>query len=98
MDIKEINSGIDQDTHWYYQSKKLPLFDFFRKLPDDIQNIIFRFYAEHPTAKIIKDSVVKVNGYFYHKQRLYYGPKFTRSTQFNIVEDESNINQYDHMF
>jgi len=36
MDIKEINSGINQDTHWYYQSKKLPLFDFFRKLPDDI--------------------------------------------------------------
>lgn len=36
MDIKEINSGIDQDTHWYYQSKKLPLFDFFEKLPSGI--------------------------------------------------------------
>lgn len=37
MDIKEIPSGIDQDTHWYYQSKKIPLFNYFESLPNDIQ-------------------------------------------------------------
>lgn len=37
MDLKEINSGINQHTHWYYQSKKLPLFNYFDSLPDTIQ-------------------------------------------------------------
>lgn len=32
MDLKELESGVDQRTHWYYQSKKIPLFDFVRKL------------------------------------------------------------------
>ena len=41
MDLKEISSGIDQNTHWYYQSKKLPLLNYFKKLPDDVMyNII----------------------------------------------------------
>ncbi|MGI4738261.1 MAG: class I SAM-dependent methyltransferase [Janthinobacterium lividum] len=25
MDLKELENGVDPDTHWYYQSKKLPL-------------------------------------------------------------------------
>jgi hypothetical protein len=37
MDLKEIASGVDQNTHWYYQSKKLPLFHYFKKLPDSIK-------------------------------------------------------------
>lgn len=41
MDLKEISSGVDQNTHWYYQSKKLPLFNYFKTLPDSIKyNII----------------------------------------------------------
>lgn len=32
MDIKELKSGVDPETHWYYQSKKLPLLSFFEKL------------------------------------------------------------------
>lgn len=41
MDLKEISSGVDQNTHWYYQSKKLPLFNYFKKLPDGIKyNIV----------------------------------------------------------
>ena len=28
MDLKELESGVDQKTHWYYQSKKIPLFKY----------------------------------------------------------------------
>ncbi|WP_395059640.1 methyltransferase domain-containing protein [Flavobacterium sp.] len=37
MDIKEISSCVDQNTHWYYQSKKLPLLNYFKKLPCSIK-------------------------------------------------------------
>jgi len=32
MDLKELESGVNPDTHWYYQSKKLPLFSYTRQL------------------------------------------------------------------
>jgi len=32
MDLKELESGVDQSTHWYYQSKKVPLFRYFKQL------------------------------------------------------------------
>ncbi len=32
MDIKELKSGVNPDTHWYYQSKKVPLLAFFEEL------------------------------------------------------------------
>ncbi len=32
MDLKELESGVDPSTHWYYQSKKVPLFRYFKKL------------------------------------------------------------------
>jgi SAM-dependent methyltransferase len=32
MDLKELENGIDPKTHWYYQSKKVPLFRFFQKV------------------------------------------------------------------
>ncbi|HHS95400.1 MAG TPA: hypothetical protein ENJ45_02340 [Phaeodactylibacter sp.] len=32
MDLKELESGVDPKTHWYYQSKKIPLFRYFRKV------------------------------------------------------------------
>ena len=32
MDLKELESGVDPKTHWYYQSKKIPLFRFFKQL------------------------------------------------------------------
>src|SRR5258706_13104357 len=32
MDLKELESGVDPKTHWYYQSKKLPLISFVRKI------------------------------------------------------------------
>jgi len=32
MDLKELENGINPDSHWYYQSKKLPLIDYARKL------------------------------------------------------------------
>jgi len=32
MDIKELESGVDPKTHWYYQSKKIPLFSFVKKI------------------------------------------------------------------
>ena len=32
MDLKELESGVDPSKHWYYQSKKVPLFKYFRKL------------------------------------------------------------------
>ncbi len=35
MDIKEISNGIDQNSHWYYQSKKIPLLNYFKKLPSN---------------------------------------------------------------
>lgn len=32
MDLKEIASGVDPQTHWYYQSKKIPLLAFFNAI------------------------------------------------------------------
>jgi len=32
MDLKELNSGIDQSKHWYYQTKKKPLLSFVEKI------------------------------------------------------------------
>ncbi len=32
MDLKELESGVDPKTHWYYQSKKVPLFRYFKQL------------------------------------------------------------------
>ena len=32
MDLKELESGVDPKKHWYYQSKKVPLFRYFKKL------------------------------------------------------------------
>ncbi len=32
MDLKELNSGIDQNQHWYYQTKKKPLLTFVEKI------------------------------------------------------------------
>ncbi len=32
MDLKELESGVDPSTHWYYQSKKVPLFRYFQRL------------------------------------------------------------------
>jgi SAM-dependent methyltransferase len=32
MDLKELESGVNPNIHWYYQSKKLPLFSYTRKL------------------------------------------------------------------
>jgi 2-polyprenyl-3-methyl-5-hydroxy-6-metoxy-1,4-benzoquinol methylase len=32
MDIKELSKGVDPNMHWYYQSKKLPLINYCKKL------------------------------------------------------------------
>ncbi|MBP7184052.1 MAG: methyltransferase domain-containing protein [Saprospiraceae bacterium] len=32
MDLKELESGVDPKVHWYYQSKKKPLFSYFEKV------------------------------------------------------------------
>lgn len=32
MDLKELESGVDPKKHWYYQSKKVPLFRYFKQL------------------------------------------------------------------
>jgi SAM-dependent methyltransferase len=32
MDLKELESGVNPDVHWYYQSKILPLYAYTRKL------------------------------------------------------------------
>jgi hypothetical protein len=32
MDLKELENGVNPDTHWYYQSKKLPLLRFAEQL------------------------------------------------------------------
>ncbi len=32
MDLKELESGVDPSINWYYQSKKVPLFKYFKKL------------------------------------------------------------------
>ena len=34
MDLKELESGVDPSTHWYYQSKKVPLFRYFKNLAE----------------------------------------------------------------
>lgn len=37
MDLKELESGVDPKTHWYYQSKKVPLFRYFKNLVKEQQ-------------------------------------------------------------
>lgn len=32
MDLKEIENGVNPDIHWYYQTKKVPLFRYIEKL------------------------------------------------------------------
>ena len=32
MDLNEIESGVIPTSHWYYQSKKVPLLRYFKKL------------------------------------------------------------------
>lgn len=32
MDLKELESGVDPSVNWYYQSKKVPLFRYFKQL------------------------------------------------------------------
>lgn len=32
MDLKEMESGVDPESHWYYQSKKIPLIAFVKKI------------------------------------------------------------------
>ena len=32
MDLKELESGVNPETHWYYQSKKIPLVAFVKKI------------------------------------------------------------------
>jgi hypothetical protein len=32
MDLKELESGVDPKIHWYYQSKKIPLFAYVKKI------------------------------------------------------------------
>jgi len=32
MDLKELESGVDPATHWYYQSKKIPLVAYVKKV------------------------------------------------------------------
>ena len=32
MDLKELESGVDPIIHWYYQTKKLPLISFVKKI------------------------------------------------------------------
>ena len=32
MDLKELEAGVNPHTHWYYQSKKLPLFAYVREV------------------------------------------------------------------
>lgn len=39
MDIKELESGVDPATHWYYQSKKIPLLNFIRKITGSNQKL-----------------------------------------------------------
>lgn len=32
MDLKELESGVDPDRHWYYQAKKVPMFRYFSRV------------------------------------------------------------------
>ena len=37
MDLKELEAGIDPSSHWYYQSKKLPMLSYVKKQLDKHQ-------------------------------------------------------------
>ena len=39
MDLKELEAGVNPDTHWYYQSKKIPLFDYVRGVLRDVPRV-----------------------------------------------------------
>src|SRR5690606_5504821 len=39
MDLKELNTGIDQKTHWYYQTKKKPLLSFVETIVNTEKNL-----------------------------------------------------------
>ena len=74
-----------------------------QKLPIEIQNKIFFYYAEHPTARIIKENIHKSEIHFYFKKHLkyLYIDRFYSARLidfwFNIIEDENN-NPYEPMF
>ncbi len=37
MDLKELESGVDPSSHWYYQSKKVPLFRYFEHIIQQVE-------------------------------------------------------------
>ena len=39
MDLKELENGVNPDVHWYYQSKKLPLLSFAKKVVTSAQPV-----------------------------------------------------------
>lgn len=39
MDLKELESGVNPEVHWYYQSKKLPMIAYARKVLKSVQPI-----------------------------------------------------------
>ncbi len=39
MDLKELESGVNPEVHWYYQSKKLPMIAYAKKVLKSVQPI-----------------------------------------------------------
>lgn len=37
MDLKELESGVDPKIHWYYQSKKIPLVNYVKKVYNEMK-------------------------------------------------------------
>lgn len=55
MDLKELEQGVDPKTHWYYQSKKLPLLRFVKSV------------AQQQNSKITLIDVGSGSGFFMYE-------------------------------
>jgi 2-polyprenyl-3-methyl-5-hydroxy-6-metoxy-1,4-benzoquinol methylase len=80
MDLKELNSGIDQNTHWYYQTKKKPLLSFVEKIVNKEKNL-----------NIL--DIGSGSGFFSYEIAEQFGDKVGDVIQCDIGYSEEDINE-----
>ena len=88
MDLKELQNGVDPDKHWYYQTKKICLFKFFKEKIVSCQKRViiidvgagsgffsvelYKFYSEYIDKVLLVD--------------LYYTEQEVLETKDSVVE------------
>lgn len=79
MDLRELESGIDQSTHWYYQNKKRPLLKYVAKK-----------IAQHKQALSILD-IGSGSGFFAYELEKKFGKKLSSISMCDINYTDEEV-------